>query len=67
MTKRQAHALERAAQSARLGRVAARERDRDIRVAVRLGLSLRQVAEATGVSHTTVARIANGGRNAGAK
>jgi transposase len=37
-----------------------RERDKDIRAAVKLGLSLRVVAEAAGVGHSTVRRIVNG-------
>ena len=63
-TQRQAHALEKVAQSSRFVRETTRTRDKDIRVAVKLGLSLREVARVAGVGHMTVARIAGRGRNA---
>ena len=63
-TQRQAHALEKVAQSSRFVRETTRTRDKDIRVAVKLGLSLREVARVAGIGHMTVARIVNGGRNA---
>ena len=60
-TKRQTDALAKVAQSSRFVRETTRTRDKDIRVAVKLGLSLREVARVAGVGHMTVRRIVNGG------
>lgn len=40
------------------------ERDAQIRAARKLGISLREIARAAHLGHTTVARIVGGGRNA---
>lgn len=59
-TKRQARALTDVGDTAHLTANALHSRDKAIRVAVKLGLSLRDVATAAGLGHSTVRRIVNG-------
>ena len=62
-TKRQERALSDVSDTAHLTTNALHSRDKAIRVAVKLGLSLRDVASAAGLGHSTVRRIVNGARS----
>ena len=61
MNARQSHALEQVAGTSDFAKASVAERDSQIRAAHRLGLSLREIAAAAHLGHTTVARIVNGG------
>ena len=63
-TARQAKALADVGETAKFAKACVEQRDVEIRTARRLGISLREIARAAHLGHTTVARIVNGGRNA---
>ena len=66
-TKRQEKALTDVANTSLFAKACVEQRDAEIRMARKLGISLRDIARAAHLGHTTVARIVGGARNAGAK
>lgn len=57
MTPRQEKALADLAESAKWAKATTEQRNADLRAARKLGISLREIARAAHLGHTTVARI----------
>ena len=62
-TPRQEKALADVAEIALWAKATVEQRDKEMRTARKLGISLREIARAAHLGHTTVARIVGGSRN----